>query len=108
MDNYKSATGYEIRNKIEQTLLGEIACGNYVITDVKPTTVSALGAVQKPESEEVRFVPNWSQLAGDAVHDYADIDRFNFRLSKMLLSSSSQAITWQRLIFAVLIGHYSP
>ena len=48
MSNYKSATGPEVRDKIEQTLLEEVSCGNYVITDMKPTIVSALGAVLKP------------------------------------------------------------
>ena len=28
MNNYKSATGPEVRDKIEQTLLEEVACGN--------------------------------------------------------------------------------
>ena len=79
MNNYKYATWPEARDKVEQTLLEEVACGNYVITDMKPTTVSALGAVLKPESDEVRLIHDCSQPSGDAVNDYADIESFKYQ-----------------------------
>jgi len=52
--NYKSATCAEQKLAVEETILGAIAEGNYVITDVKPPIVSALGAIPKPDSSEVR------------------------------------------------------
>ena len=45
MNNYKSATGPNTGDKVEQTLIEEIALGNYVVTDTKPTILTALGAV---------------------------------------------------------------
>jgi len=46
--NYKSATDAEPKPIAEWTILGEIAEGKYVITDVNPTIISALGAIPKP------------------------------------------------------------
>ena len=78
INNYKAATGPEVRDKVEQTLLKEVACRNYVVTDMKPTIVSALGAVLKPESDEVHLIHDCSQPSGDAVNDYADIESFKY------------------------------
>ena len=73
------ATGPEVRDKVEQTLLEEVAYGNDVITDMKPTIVSPLGAVPKPESDEVRLIHDCSQPSGDAVNDYADTESFKYQ-----------------------------
>ena len=74
MNNYISATGSAVRDKVESTLLEEIAICNYVISEVKPTIVSAIGAVPKADSEEIRLIHDCSQPKGTAVNDYADID----------------------------------
>ena len=79
MNNYKLATGPEVRDKVEQTVLEEVTYGNSVITDMKPTIVGALGAVLKPESDEVRLIHDCSQPSGDAVSDYADIESFKYQ-----------------------------
>ena len=55
---------------VEETILGEIAEGNYVITDVKPTIVSALGAIPKPDSSEVHLIHDCSRPVGQALNDY--------------------------------------
>ena len=53
MSNYKSATDSAVRDQMEQTLLEEIREGNYMVIDTKPTTVSALEAIQKPDSDDL-------------------------------------------------------
>ena len=79
MHNYLSATGTAVRDKVEQTLLDEIALGNYVISETKPTIVSALGAVPKPDSEDVQLIHDCSQPEGSAVNNYADTESFKYQ-----------------------------
>ena len=43
--NYKSATGDDVRDKVEKTTREEIQRGNYIITTEKHTVVNALGAI---------------------------------------------------------------
>ena len=49
MDNYCSATCYEAFTQVEQQIQEETAEGNHVVTPNKPTVVSALGAIPKPD-----------------------------------------------------------
>jgi len=70
MDNYRSATNPDNRQKVEQTIRDEIVQGNYVITKSKPQVVSALGAIPKPDSTEVRLIHDCSRLHGQAVNDH--------------------------------------
>ena len=77
--NYKSATCAEQKLAVEETILGEIAEGNYVITDVKPTTVSALGTIPKPDSSEVRLIHDCSRPVGRAFNDYIASQSFKFQ-----------------------------
>ena len=67
--NYRSATCAEQKLALEETILGEIAEGNYIITDVKPTIVSALGAIPKLESSEGRLIHNCSHPVGRALNN---------------------------------------
>ena len=78
MNNYISATGSVVRDNVESTLLEEIAIGNGMISEVKPTIVSAVEAVPKADSEEIRLIHDCSQPKGSAVNDYADIDSFRY------------------------------
>ena len=78
MNNYISAAGSVVRDKVESTLLEEIAIGNYVISEVKPTILSETGAVPKADSEGIRLIHDSSQTKGSAVNDYADIDSFKY------------------------------
>ena len=79
MDNYRSVTNPAVRNRVEETLLEELGIGNYVVTDHKSVNVSALGAVPKPDSEEVRLIHDCSQPAGKALNDYADLESFKYQ-----------------------------
>lgn len=79
MDNYKSATNPVSRPKVEQTIRDEIAQGNYVISAVKPRIISALGAIPKPNSPEIRLIHDCSRPNGQAVNDYISTDSFKFQ-----------------------------
>ena len=64
---------------VEETILSEIAEGNYVITDAKPTIISALGAIPKPDSSEVRLIHDCSRPTGQALNDYIISHSFKFQ-----------------------------
>ena len=79
MDSYSSTVAPAVRDKVENALLEEIAAGNYVISSKKPTIISALSAVPKPNSEEIRLIHDCSQPSGSAVNDYADAESFKYQ-----------------------------
>lgn len=78
-DNYKSATNAVSRDAVEQTILDEIADGNYVITKSKPIIISALGAIPKPDSTEVRLIHDCSRPIGRGLNDYIETQSFQFQ-----------------------------
>lgn len=47
--------------KVEQSIRAEIAAGNYEICDTKPRVISALGAIPKKDSEEIRLIHDLSR-----------------------------------------------
>ena len=49
-----------------------------MVSEVKPTIVSAIRAVPKADWEEIRLIHDCSQPKGSAVNDYADIDSFRY------------------------------
>ena len=77
--NYKSATSADVKAAVEQTILSKISEGNYVITESKPTIVSALGAIPKPNSSEVRLIHDCSRPHGQALNDYISTHSFKFQ-----------------------------
>ena len=79
MGNYKSATDPEHRCKVEKQICEEIAEGNYIITDTRPTIISALGAIPKPNSGKVRLIHDCSQPASRAVNDYATLEKQSYQ-----------------------------
>lgn len=79
MRNYKSATNPAIRPLVEKTIRDEIQQGNYVISATKPTVVSALGAIPKPNSTEVRLIHDCSRPHGHAVNDFISTHSFKFQ-----------------------------
>ena len=78
-DNYKSATNTDTKQAVEQTIISGIAEGNYVITDTKPVIVSALGAIPKPDTTEVRLIHDCSRPLGHALNDYITTQSFKFQ-----------------------------
>ena len=78
-NNYKSATSAAHKPKVEQNILGKIVDGNYVVTDVKPTIISAVGAIPKPDSSEVWLIHDCSRPPGRALNDYISCSSFKFQ-----------------------------
>ena len=57
MSNYKSTTDVDVKQNVGKQIMAELDAGNYVITKKPP----ALGAIPKPESEEVRLIHDCSR-----------------------------------------------
>ena len=69
--NYLSATDPEIKSKVEGQIKWEIKHGNYEITDKRPVIVSALGAIPKQDSSDIRLIHDCSRPIGTSVNDLA-------------------------------------
>ncbi|KAI8496689.1 amiloride-sensitive sodium channel [Branchiostoma belcheri] len=78
-DNYKSATDLTTREKVETQLRDELAKGNYERCREKPTIVSALGAIPKADSADVRLIHDCSRPAGSALNDYVESVHFSYQ-----------------------------
>ena len=50
-----------------------------MISNSKPVIISALGALPKPDSDEVRLIHECSQPSGRALNDYAGIESFKYQ-----------------------------
>jgi hypothetical protein len=72
-DNYKSATCKENRGLVENQIKIELEEGRYIITESKPTIVSALGAIKKEGSGEIRLIHDASRPIGRGLNEYATI-----------------------------------
>ena len=70
--NYKLATEHDVRDTVEKTIREEIQQGNYIVTTEKPTIVSALGAIPKPDSDKVRLIHDCSRPQHSNVNSYTD------------------------------------
>ena len=79
MHNYFSTTNPDAVGKVEEALLEEFKAGNYVQVSHKPTIVSALGAVPKPDSDELRLIHDCSMPHGLEVNSYIDIEKQKFQ-----------------------------
>ena len=73
LNNYKSATCEQYKDKVEARIRAEILEGNYVIVSQKPIIVSALGAIPKDDND-VRLIHDCSRPRGSGLNDYATID----------------------------------
>ena len=76
--NYKSVTNANVKLQVEKQLCSEIDKGHYLITDTKPLIISALGAIPKPESEELRLIHDCSRPLGNSVNTFAEPQSFQF------------------------------
>ena len=72
MENYNSALDVENRHLVEEQIKVELAEGRYAIVSVKPTIVSALGAIRK-SSGKIRLIHDASRPVGSAMNDYAEL-----------------------------------
>ena len=88
--NHKSALSAENKPKVEAQILHEIDCNRYIICESKPTIVSALGAVPKPNSSEIRLIHDCSRPTGLGLNCYAHSDSFKFNTVDGACSSITQ------------------
>ena len=79
MNNYKSATDPSCRDKVEAAIVKEIEQNNYVIVHEKSTIVSVIGAVPKPDSNDVCIIHDWSMPGGKGFNSCADHNYFKFQ-----------------------------
>ena len=79
VDNYASATGPDSKEKVERAILEELSAGNYYIPECKPTIVSALGAVPKPDLDDLRVIYDCSMPPGRGVNSFISIDKQKFQ-----------------------------
>ena len=79
MANYKSATGHDVRDKVEEAIREEMQRGNYIVTTAKPTIVSALGAIPKPDSDKIRLIHDCSRPQHSNVNLYSDTKRVSVK-----------------------------
>lgn len=63
---------------MESQIKEEIRLGRYIVTDKRPLIISALGAIPKPGSEEIRLIHDCSRPQGQSVNHYANPDKFHF------------------------------
>ena len=77
-ENYRSATT-EFKAQTERQILTEITHGHYVFTDHKPKVVSALGAIPKSNSSDVRIIHDCSRPFGKSVNDFASLEKIKFQ-----------------------------
>jgi hypothetical protein len=77
--NYKSTTEPQVKQKVEAQILVELKEGNYVVTPNKPTIVSALGAIPKPNSDKIRLIHDCSRPKELSVNSYAETEHFRYQ-----------------------------
>ena len=79
MENYSSATGPTYKEKVDKAILEELEAGNYIAVDSKPSIVSALGAVPKPDSDDIRLIHDCSMPPGKGVNSYISVQKQSFQ-----------------------------
>ena len=77
-DNYRSATCEQFRDRVEAQIMDELLEGNYIIVQVKPRIISALGAVPK-SSGSVRIIMDGSRPILSGLNHYATVDHFKYQ-----------------------------
>ena len=76
--NYRSATCHQNRDRVEAQIKEEIHQNRYVRTSQKPTIISALGAIPKQDSSDLRLIHDCSRPHGKSLNDYAKPETFSF------------------------------
>ena len=79
INNYKSSTDPYVGDKVEAQMLKEINVNNYVIVQDKPTIVSAISALPKPDSDDICIIHDCSMPTGKGFNSYAESEYFRFQ-----------------------------
>lgn len=75
--NHNSATNPRSLSKVEHRIKAELEDGNYIISDTKPTMVSALAAIEKPDGD-IRLIHDLSRPHGYSVNDFASKEECHY------------------------------
>ena len=70
-ENYLSATDPSVKSVVEKQIRLEFENGNYEIVNKRPVIVSALGAIPKQNSDEVRLIHDCSRPIGTSLNNLA-------------------------------------
>ena len=97
MDNYRSATNPETRATVEKQIIEELEHGNYIITDKKPCIVSAIGAIPKPNTTDIRIIHDCSHPVGSSVNDFASCDPMKYQNLDEAVKMSSHRCYYAKL-----------
>ena len=76
--NYLSATHLHFGPTNKQ-ILKEIENGHYICSDIKPTIVSAIGAIPKRDSPDIRIIHDCSRPPGKSVNSHATLRKEKFQ-----------------------------
>ena len=80
MLNYKSATGSDVKEKVEKHIIAELEAGNYVITNEPPTLIIAIGSIPKSDSDEVRLIHDCSRPTKNSLNSHnTENETFKFQ-----------------------------
>ena len=64
---------------MQKQIVEEIVHGNYVISETKPLIISAIGAIPKPNSSDVRIIHDCSRPVGGSVNSFASCDPLKYQ-----------------------------
>ncbi len=76
--NYRSVTCQKNRDRVETQIKEEIANGRCVVSKDKPLVITALGAIPKLDSTDLRLIHDCSRPKGQGVNHYALPKKFRF------------------------------
>lgn len=79
VNNYSSATNLDSRALVEKKLKEELSNGHYVITDVTPNIISAIGAIPKKECKDIRIIHDCSRPFNSSLNSYAITEKFSYQ-----------------------------
>ena len=74
--NHPSATNSKNIHSVQEQIKTEIDNGRYVVCSSPPHIISALGALPKPDSQDIRLIHDASRPHGSALNDFAVNDKY--------------------------------
>jgi hypothetical protein len=90
INNYLSATNSQNKLKVEKIIIEGLKEGHYKVAEKPPTIVSALGAVPKQNSPDVRVIHDCSRPVGSAVNDFASSEKVKYQSVDEAVRMSTQ------------------
>lgn len=79
VNNYSSATNTETRQLVEKKLKEELLNGHYIFPCVKPQIISAIGAIPKKDSGDIRIIHDCSRPLNSSLNSFAVTEKFSYQ-----------------------------